>query len=362
MNSKKFIGFVFGFFVLVVGFVGGVNYVVDPGYVYLKKYTGDTPENFAKELLKSENGLIATGWNERQIKAALAKHSGKYNCVVLGSSHIMQISQIRNTGNINQQCSSLLNLGVSGAGLEDIAIFTNIILDNTNKPKNIYIDIVPWTFKFNMDTRYKENQQELTKLINKINQKKDYVNYEDYSLDLLKNLFNFEYFITSLKSIDTIFDRTSIQKPTTSFTYEDGYTEPLKLSDGSHLYDAKSILKWKDEIKTIKIGGGEYNIKGEIFEHNAINFFQSIIKLYSSNNIKVNFILTPYHENVFANGETKHVMHLKKIEEIARNFALKNDIKIYGSFNPKRIGCKKEEFLDFMHASTDCLNKIDFSK
>ena len=101
-------------FTILMFVIGGINFIIDPEGIYSNKIlAGDikSPE-FANKLFNSKYGIVADGWNERLVKTSLAKKSGNFDCIVLGSSHIMQISSIRNTGNIKNQCNSLLNLGV----------------------------------------------------------------------------------------------------------------------------------------------------------------------------------------------------------------------------------------------------------
>jgi hypothetical protein len=139
--------------------VGGINFIVDPGKIYLKKILTDyRVQEYAEKLLKSRNGLVMADWNERAVKTALAKNSEILDCVILGSSHIMQVSMIRNTGDIQKECKSLVNLGVSGGGLEDLSIFSYLVLDNKKLPKKVFIEVAPWTFNFGKDIRWKENQ------------------------------------------------------------------------------------------------------------------------------------------------------------------------------------------------------------
>ncbi|MGE0739009.1 hypothetical protein [Sulfurimonas sp.] len=362
MSSKKFIAFVGVFAFLIVGFVGGVNYVVDPGYIYFKKKSNISPDEYAEELISSESGLIADGWNERAIKTSLAKFSGNYDCIVMGSSHIMQISGIRNTGNILDTCPKVLNLGVSGGSFEDLFVFSNIIFSNNKKPKTIFIDVSPWLFKFNMDTRYKMNMKHYNEFLIRINDDKISNTTNDYELNLFKNLFNLEYFITSLKNLKSITDKSKIEKPINKFTFENGYIQPLKLQDGSHLYASNFIEKSKNDIENIKNGGGDYKIENNIYEKYALELFEKLIQYYQKNNIKVNFIITPYHPSVFKDGEIKPVAHMKEVENMAKEIASKYNINLYGSFFPENIGCKENEFFDFMHATTECLNKIEFNK
>ncbi|MBE0490679.1 MAG: hypothetical protein IBX44_00335 [Sulfurospirillum sp.] len=362
MSSKKFIAFVGLFAFLIVGFVGGVNYVVDPGYIYLKKYFSSNADAYSEALFSSENGLVATGWNERVVKASMAKYAGNFDCAVFGSSHIMQISQVRNIGNIEQVCPKLLNLGVSGGSIEDLFVFSDIALTNQKMPKKIFIGIDPWTFKFNMDTRYLMHQFQYNNFLSTLEGKKKERNNYGYELSLFKNLFNLEYLLTSMKEIKFTFKTSQIEFPNESYIFEHGYKEPLKLKDGSHLYSSADIVKFKNVIKTIKIGGGDYKISGNMYETQALVLFEKLIQLFQKDGIEVNFILTPYHPNVFKAGVTKPVKHIETMENLVIELSNKYKVNLYGSFYPSKVGCHNNEFLDFMHASSECLNKINFSR
>lgn len=139
----------------MMAIVAGVNFVVDPGEIYLKKIiAGFKAKEFADKLFLSRNGIIQTGWNERLVKTTLAKSAVDFDCIVIGSSHILQMSSVRNTGRIRNSCKKLLNLGVSGGSLEDISVFSYLILENNRLPKTVFIAIDPWTLKFEMDSRY----------------------------------------------------------------------------------------------------------------------------------------------------------------------------------------------------------------
>lgn len=361
MNSKKWIKIFLIFSLSGALFVGGVNYVADPGYIYLKKYFSNNSDAYAKALFSSKNGLIAAGWNERVIKSSMAKYAGNFDCVVFGSSHIRHISQVRNSGNIKQICPKLLNLGVSGGSLEDFFVFSDIVLTNYKMPKKIFIGIDPWTFKFKMDTRYLMQQSHYDNFLSTLNgQKKEHNSYS-YKLSLFKNLFNLEYLLTSIKKIKSTFKTSQIEVPNESYTFENGYTEALILKDGSHLYSSRDIKKFKNEIKTIKVGGGDYKISGEVYEAQALVLFEKFIQLLQKNGIEVNFILTPYHPNVFKEGVSKPITHIETMENLIIKLSDKHKVNLHGSYYPSKLGCDDNEFLDFMHASPECLNKIKFT-
>ncbi|WP_294919192.1 hypothetical protein, partial [Sulfuricurvum sp. PD_MW2] len=318
-------------------------------------------------------GIVDNNWNERVIKTTLARNSGEFDCVVLGSSHIMQISSIRNTGNIQQQCKNLLNLGVSGGSLEDLAIFSFIILNNPNLPKKVFIDIDPWTFKFGMDSRYGAYQfyyNEMNKILEEENNNKDKASYWS---KIGKNIFNFQYFYYSLLTLTNNNDKTTtpssllsknILYPLTSYDYTNGYIYPIILQDGSRVYAKDFILSHKNSnpFITATDKDANYKISGEIYDPNALKYFEKIISLYKKNGIDVKFIFTPYHPVLFKAGNIKPVTHMTEIEKITKNLTKSYNIKTYGSYSPEKVGCKNDDFFDAMHPTTPCLNKIKFSE
>ena len=367
---KKYLKYSFILFLSIMSIIASINFVVDPGEIYLKKIIADKKSSeFTDKLFESKYGIIQTGWNERLIKTTLARQAPKFECVIIGSSHIMSISSIKNTGNITSQCKNLLNLGVSGGGIEDIAIFTNIILKNIELPKIVFIGIAPWTLKFNMDSRYGAYKNQYIQ-INQLLQFSNKDSSNAYETKYIKNLFNFEYLTYSLTELfenkkitkkESLFDK-KILYPKNSFPLYSGYDEAVTLQDGSHVYAKKWIAQQKNENQSMPFGGGDYKLSEVIYDKNTIGYLQKLVDLYKYNDIKIKFILTPYHPNVFKKGDTKAVQSFKVIEEITRRFAQINNIQVYGSYFPRKLGCKESEYYDFMHPNEKCLNRIDFSK
>lgn len=343
--------------------------IIDPGEIYLKKILADSKaKEFSQKLFASTNGIIDDGWNERIIKVSLAKNLNNIDCIVIGSSHVVQISSIRNTGRIGEQCTNLLNLGVSGGSLEDLAIFSYLILNNPNKPQKVFIDITPWILKFEMDSRYAMHQSYYDEMNNVLTEEKSTT--VSYNSKIIKNLLNFEYFSTSLLALvnnDQSSNSSLLAKKIFyphSFNYIDGYTLPVILQDGSRVYSKDFIQAHKLSNSAISSSDEDasYKILGKIYDPKGLKYLEKIINLYLKNGIIVNFIFTPYHPVIFESKSFTPFIHMQAIEKISKNIAKKYKIKIYGSYDPKIVGCTKEEFFDAMHPTTSCLDKINFSK
>ena len=355
MNAKRWVSTKILLVFLFLLIIGCFNYVVDPNGVYSNR---NNYEIFPEKLFSSKHGLVLTG-NDRNFKFALAQSDlSDFGCVVLGSSHVMSISSVRNTGGIRSKCGRLLNLGVSGGSIEDVAIFSYGIIHNKNKPKSVLIGVDPWTLKFGMDSRYKvykfyfEEMQNLLGFDLKSSS-------SSYFYGLAKNLINKEYFITSLRFLNGG-KSVGVSYPHSSFTYENGYVERVVLPDGSLVYSNDYIEYAKKNIS--KKGKYSYKLNRDAYHRSAVSFLIQVIELLRKNNIKVELIMTPYAPKVFLEGETNVVSYLKVVERVVRDFSLRNNLKVYGSFFPSVMGCENYEFYDYMHPMNECLSRIDISR
>ena len=354
-------------FIFLVTIIVSINITVDPGLIYLKKIVTKQKSNeYITKLIHSDYGLSIDGWNERVVKTTFAKKAGSYECVILGSSEIMQISHIRKTGNIQKQCKSLLNLGVSGASLEDIFVFSNILLKNDELPKKVFINIDAWTLKFNMDSSYSTYINEYTEIIQLLGID-DNIRTISYMNEVFKNLINWEYFFSSIDILkekkSKTFNYLTQQElaPTKPFKYSEGSTTSIILPDGAHIYNKKYLIQQKKNNQNIPMSKGDYKISGKIFDEEAVLYFEKLIEFYKNKNVEVSLVLIPYHPNVFKQGGTKPVQHMEKVNNLVLSMAKKYNLKVYGSYVPEELGCNATEFLDIYHPTTDCLDKIDFS-
>lgn len=347
---------------------GATNFVVDPGKIYLNKILAErSSTKLADAILNSKNGIIQTGWNERLVKTSLAKKAYRADCVIIGSSHIMQISTIRN-GSIKDKCKNIINLGVSGGSLEDIAVFSYLILNNIFYPDTIFISIEPWVLKYGMDARWAANTKLYQDMLATL-KVSDSGENPSYLNKVIQNLLNGEYLYYSLNMLLNgekvmFFNSKGFEKeirtPDNKYSYSGGYIEAVTLQDGSHVYASPHIAKTKKENPSIEIGGGGYKISDPISDPNAFNFLDQIISHLIKQGIDVNLILTPYHPNVFRAGETKPVRHMTEVERLMRHYAKSKKIAIYGSYFSNKVGCKASEFFDYMHPTTECLDRISY--
>ena len=341
------------------------NYIVDPENIY-PKYSSQqnklTPKVYIKKLLESNYGLLLPNyiWNERDLKKALAEYPINYDCAVIGSSHVMQITSNRQNKSLASICSSIKNLSVSGGSLEDYLALTNIILKNTEfTPKTVVFGIDPWSLNFGRDKRWVRYEQDYFEMKDKLFKKHSIARQEDngnLNKDLLLNLFNLKYF---KRSLSTIFDdRIKIKTQAPKFNHNIGLKLPVILPDGSLVYSAEYIDKAKKNIKTIS-GKDSYKIIDNFYyQDHAIKTFEKLMQHLINYEIKIVFVLTPYHHSVWSNTDQPIIKTFKIIERKIHDIAKQYKIQIIGSYDPNSIMCLEGEFYDTAHAQYQCLAKL----
>ena len=373
-NYKSFLNYLlviifFSFTLLLL--IAFINFKIDPTNVYTKYYKSskiinDSLDDFVKKLINSDNGILMKNyvWNDRDIYLSLTKYSSESDCIILGSSQIKQISSLRKNKSLSNTCNTMLNLGMNGAVLEDYIVLSQSILANQKRTKNIIIEINPWTFNFNRDARWLRYKNDfdiaLKKIINDKKIKKPTDTEKSYETLLIKNLININYFISSLKLINT--KKSYSVELAKDFNHELGTTHKVLLPDGSVISSATSIKNRKNNNEnTFDKKKWEQNwgiVPDSWYDQFAIEIFVKLVNQLKKN-FNVIFLITPYHPYVWSDENQPAVQAMKKVELKTSEIAKALKIDVIGSFNPKKVGCYGSEFIDQIHATDLCLSKLE---
>ena len=376
LNYKFFLNYLVGvifFSLALLLLIALINFKIDPSNIYIKysKSSNNTKESlnsFTQKLFNSSNGILFKNyiWNERDIYLNFTKHNIDVDCFILGSSQIKQISSFRKNKSLSKTCGKLMNLGIDGAVIEDYIVLSQSILENQKKTKNIIVAINAWTFNFNRDSRWLHYKNDYDRALKKIIIENDNIDRASntetsYKTLLIKNLINIKYFISSLNLINS--DKDYLVEPAKDFNYELGTTHKVLLPDGSTISSAENIKKRKnnneDSFKKRKWGIHNWGIvPGVWHDENAIKIFIKLVNQLKKN-FNVIFLITPYHPHVWSNEEQPSVKAMKNVESKVNEIAKNLKIDVIGSFDPKKIGCNKDEFIDEIHATDLCLSKLE---
>jgi hypothetical protein len=359
----------------VLCLIASINFTVDPGEIYLKKILSAKYVNDYTDKLTSAKTAIRAFGNERIVKMSLASKAIGYDCVILGSSHVMSLSVITSPSSLKNMCSTAMNLGVSGGSFEDLLIFSHRILQKRlfepELPgKIVLIGIDPWLFKWGMDSRYGIFIDDLS-MIKEHLQVHDSLFAEPYRLKLFKNLINYDYLKDSFKLIKKTGtynpyrivvpqNQLSEYTPVIAVDYNAGLEYAVTLPDGSHLYDLNYLRS--NKTSETYIADGDYKLSGRPYDEEVIAIFKKLLTEFKHRGLKIVFVLTPYHYSVFRQSNEKNWRYLREVEKMVNVLAIETEIPVYGSYDPARLGCGMDEFFDFMHPNIYCLARIPFGK
>ncbi len=320
--------------------VSSVNYFGDAGGIFNEGKTA----KIAAYLVKGYNVTNVDNTDERDLQRKIIQLNKVIpSTIVLGSSRIMMIkSEYFNT-------TSFMNHGVSGASLEDMIAIYQLYKMKDALPQKMVIGIDPWIFnRHNGQTRWKGVATEYESFFSSENN----AGKPNIFFDKFYQLLSPSYFQSSSRMLlKHIFNKGQTLPLPTKLKVNDSGT---KLSDGSISYDSKyrnvTIQDIDNKAKDY-IAGDIYSLeKYSTFDKEYIYLFSKFVDEILSNNIKLEFVLMPYHPLVydFFNSNNKYQIVLD-FEKYLKNFAINKKIPLTGSFNPYAFNLNSSHFYDGMH-------------
>jgi hypothetical protein len=340
-----------------------LNWLIDPAGIYHTQRV--SPERYAEELVGSQNGLLWPEgmFSERELAKALTKYAGQYDCVVIGSSHAMQISSFRNTKSLTTECTELINISASGASLEDH--FVLAYLSTQAGAKSIVLGVDPWTLTPVRDFRWLIYYRDLYE------KARIAVFGADTGIEgtpdqpsKLTNLLNIEYTKRSFLMLKRLLVKGALKITHADKTREEvGGEDPIKLPDGSHIYSSGFISQVKNS--TISVGGNPYLTDKIVSTERGVREYRELLMWLLKHNITPVLLMTPYHHNVWKSPESPwedlnnpNVLAMTKTEKIVLKLGKELGVRVVGSYRPKMFGCQVDEFYDFMHPKAACLSRM----
>lgn len=342
---------------LVAGAAILMNIVFDPAGIY--RASSNNSKVYAGKLTQSPHGLVFQSdfWNERLIKLELAESIGNADCVLIGSSHIMQVSSFRQKRALRGVCEKIINLGVSGASLEDHIALSFAIVSSGQKPKKIIFGIDPWVFNFGRSVRWRDAYSKKYMTALQALRWADTPASDFGSSGKLLNLLSLEYTARSINKAILLFTHGDISiKSAPDFDEDTGFVTPVFLPDASLVYSSEELSKSRNV--SIRLGGDVFLTEGPYYDRTAIELYRRNLLYLQDKEITPVFLFTPYHHNVWADKKSRNTLTMQAVEPVARKLARQLGIEVLGAYDPEILGCKQSEFMDFMHATPDCLARI----
>ena len=303
-------------------------------------FKNSTEARLAK-LLVNNNAVYSTKMDERKfIKNRIIHENLKPKVLVIGSSRIMQISN----DNFNKQ---ILNLGVSGASVEDHIAITLMALEKFNVD-TILLGADPWLFDyFTNSLAWKSISEEYKNSLKSIQFKsKDY--------NIIENKNDREIYFFHERFLEKLYGFMNIRKLDLELkgSQINNLTKDVILRDGKRLYASKKI---EEKIKASVI---EYSMYQYKFSDEYYEIYKSFIEhLTNVHNKEVVLVLPPYYLPSYKLTTQEKPFYLD-LESKFKELSKATNIKIIGSYDASSVPCDDNEFYDEMHPKDSCMKKI----
>lgn len=357
MTYKRSFQISFFTIIILLAFIAGFNYSIDPGRIFSES---EYERGIANIIITKKNVANIVNYDERLVqKYIINKFNEAKDIVVIGSSRTMQIRQDLFID------KTFFNSSVSGASLEDYIAIISLYNKKGLLPKKIIIGLDPWILNKNSgQNRWKSIESEYYDIIDDISysnenkkQNKQFDNIYKYH-----NLISMPYLKKSLSQYKDLI----INKKNNGYFATDKYESEvaIKLNDGSISYPYKVKNVNKKDVDKLAF---EYTNTKSIYslanfnelDNEIKDRFEKFILYLKSKNIEIVFILPPYHPIVYnkINSDNEYKM-VNEAENYFNKVATENGIISIGSYNPYKCNFTGNDFLDGMHLKLEGTNKL----
>lgn len=359
MNYKKN-SLIFLISLLVfLGFVTVFNYIVDP--VGLYKPNG-YEYGIAKILLSGKNVANISDYDERLMnKFYIEKMDYTPDTIVLGSSRSLFIEP----GTHSKE--KFYNVSIHAACLQDLVAMYGIFVKREITPKKILICLDPWLLnEHGPNKRWQPLKHEYYDEISRLNidTAKPKYTLDTYSLMKLKELVSMPYFLASCDKFKKQMTGNNANKYNYYATTKRVLDVAVKRSNGTLSYPAK--IRHTTLAESIENGKRYSKYPKFIVAYEDFpklvdtDLFEAFIKDMQKKHIKITFFLPPYQPYVYSTIEKDpFYKQVFAAEKYYINFAKRNNIKIYGTYNPKKLNLSEKDFYDGIHLKETVIKRLN---
>lgn len=347
---------------LIIGMVL-TNYFIDPG----KLYRGHGYEKgIAAILLQGQNVANFNDCDERLVQMYCIKANKEIrDTVILGSSRVLQV------GAKNFAGKKFFNHGVAGATLEDYFAIWEMYEQENRPPKTVILGLDPWILNRNNEQeRWKSVGTYYYSFMKRMQMGKRFdtffLSYNLFTFQWKQkmSLFSPSYFKTAFWSfIQQLLDPKKTAKNQKDYfaTRLEYLDTNIRLADGTIAMGKDFIRKNLDyDVRMYVKGDRVYSLEN-FFELDISDRqnFEKFVDYLLKKNIRVIFLLPPYHPFVYAYFKDSSKFRIvEDAETYFRGIAKQKNISIVGSYDPGNIGLTENDFYDGMHPTREAMTRI----
>lgn len=278
--------------------------------------------------------------------------------LVIGSSRSMSITKDYAPNKTFYNCSN------TGGDRYDFFNGYYIFSKEAKEPEIVILSIDPWLFNASPEAiDERSNKKMYAEFMNKELGFSSYTYEEENVNKKYTALISPSYFQASVRYF--LRDTSQDIMPEPIYENFDKQNAVLKCPDGSILYTQAFLNRTKDEIDIDLLDAARppnpllrltnFTQLDPIF----ITQFKAYIEYLQNKNIEVVFYLPPYHEYFYDAADAQRDLYQSffDVEDYCIDFAQQNNIKLYGSFDPRKLNMEYEDFLDALHLKPASIKK-----
>ena len=330
----------------VMAIVVATNFVVDPANVI-----HNVAPEVAGYLLRGENvSLIKENFGMRELREEYLHRSKQADIVVLGSSRSLQVRKWM----LADSSASFYNASVANAQLDLYQSLYGIFKQQRHLPKTIVFCCDHWLF----DMQRVENVQTAAHIN---------TGFSPFKLSSLANriiptqfmeMMSFSYFQSSLAFL-------RVNKSLQQFypTRDTNDRNMLLLADGGIQYDVSIRQRSVEDVRRIvemdlrrnnaKKKGDPSKFEERKIDSKRIAAFEELLQIMKNDGVRCVLFLSPYHPLFYQN-----LPSLAATETIFREVAARNNLEIFGAYNPEQIQLTEADFFDYWHPTPEGLARL----
>jgi hypothetical protein len=291
---------------------------------------------------------VESNLNERALKRALVAAQGSNRAtVVLGSSRVMEIGE-RLVG------PDVVNLGVSGASIEDFVALIQLYRTRGITVPRYLIGLDPWILNENSE---QDRWIEFSEEFETFEGSRPRSRWHEIGRLLSPNYFRF--------SVDALWGRL-FQGEVEFKTFSDGHAAPgtfIFLPDGSIRYGAAyrevSAAEVMEKARAYTLGT-VYSLDGfTALSSRLQDLLTELVAAVRADGSEIELLLVPYHPLVYdVLGADPKYEQVAAFEAWVQDQARSLDIPLRGALDPSRLGLGNRDFYDGMHVRDEALASV----
>jgi hypothetical protein len=350
LRQTKLATLTIGTTALLLAGVAAFNISIDANNLLLDMHPwrGDEIGAYVAEMRSAPDGIPYSS-QERRIKVKLAETTNA-DCYIIGSSQIM-IANAETLPYLGSHCTETVNLGVSGAALEDAGMFAGIV-GARDATRLVLFGVDPWGFKLNEDRRWREVEPAFWQGREAIG----LPHREDLSGDpetpAIFRLFTYAYLDRNWR----VLRKGREDEAEAAANPGAGATDELKFMPDGTLKYPESMLA-RDPMRPLEDGG--YRIEEPFTDPEAIAEWKAIIAWLQQRKIEVALLIPSYHPRVWDCQNQAICDGLTAAEAAARALAAEMGIKVIGGYDPRPFALTPYDYIDERHLRPEVLQRLE---